>query len=157
MARWIGIIGLLTGCTGIKTYPNSLDKNLHVETATESGSWLSGIRTAVDIHRVEKNCATDYEGTVQLTESKTDIGIPPDRWSHLVFVFASSSFLANRNSTITYETLLKPKPHTHYAVAVSYKDDIFFVKIRETLPNRSAGREIESLPLSACRSSSSQK
>jgi hypothetical protein len=29
---------LLAGCFGSKTYPNMLDKNLHVHTATDSGS-----------------------------------------------------------------------------------------------------------------------
>lgn len=157
MVFWISTAGLLAGCFGVKTYPNKLDKNLHVQSVTESGSWFSRVRTAVDIHRVGKDCAIDYEGTVQLTEPTMNIGIPPDRWSHLVFVFASSSFWANRSGTITYETLLKPRPHHHYAVAVSYKNDMYHVAIRETPPNRSTGHEIEPLTLSACRSSSGQK
>lgn len=60
--------------------------------------------------RVAEDCVLDYEGTVQLADPKIEIGIPPHRWSYLVFVFANSSFLANRSGTITYETLLKPKP-----------------------------------------------
>ena len=43
---------LLAGCFGSKTYPNTLDKNLHVHTATDSGSWFSRVHAAVDIHRV---------------------------------------------------------------------------------------------------------
>ncbi|MCI0428535.1 MAG: hypothetical protein L0Z46_11015, partial [Nitrospiraceae bacterium] len=77
---------LLAGCFGSKTYPNTLDKNLHVHTVTDSGSWFSRVRAAVDIHRVGEGCALDYEGTVQLADSKIDIGIPPHRWSYLVFV-----------------------------------------------------------------------
>ena len=103
----ISTASLLAGCFGSKTYPNTLDKNLHVHTATDSGSWFSHVRAAVDIHRVGEDCALDYEGTVQLTDSEIDIGIPPHRWSYLVFVFGSSSFFANRSGTITYETLLK--------------------------------------------------
>ena len=148
---------LLAGCFGGKTYPNTLDKNLHVHTATDSGSWFSHVRAAVDIHRVGEDCALDYEGTVQLADPKIDIGIPPHRWSYLVFVFANSSFLANRSGTITYETLLKARPNYHYEVAVRYKDDMYHVGIRETLPNQSTGREIEPLELSACRSSSGRK
>jgi hypothetical protein len=79
---------LLAGCFGTKTYPNTLDKNLHVYTATDSGSWFSRVRAAVDIHRAGENCVLDYEGTVQLADPKIDIGIPPHRWSYLVFVFA---------------------------------------------------------------------
>lgn len=148
---------LLAGCFGSKTYPNTLDKNLHVHTATDSGSWFSRVRAAVDIHRVGGDCALDYEGTVQLADSKIDIGIPPHRWSYLVFVFGSSSFFANRSGTITYETLLKARPNYHYDVAVRYRDDMYHVGIRETLPNQSTGREIEPLELSACRSSTGRK
>ncbi len=148
---------LLPACSGIKAYDNSLNKNLHVHTATDSGSWFSRVRTAVDIHRVGEDCAIDYEGTVQLADSKIDIGIPPHRWSYLVFVFDSSSFFGNRSGTITYETLLKPRQNYHYDVAVSYRDDIYHVGIRETLPNQSTGRELDRLAFSACRSSSSRK
>ena len=149
--------GLLAGCFGSKTYPNTLDKNLHVHTATDSGSWFSRVRASVDIHRVGEDCALDYEGTVQLADRKIDIGLPPNRWSYLVFVFASSSFLANRSGTITYETLLKARPNHHYQVAVQYRKDMYHVGIRETIPNQSTGREIEPLQLSACRSSVGRK
>lgn len=148
---------LLAGCFGSKTYPNTLDRNLHVHTATDSGSWFSHLRAAVDIHRVGEDCALGYEGTVQLTDPKIDIGIPPHRWSYLVFVFDSSSFLGNRNGTITYETLLKPRSNYHYDVAVRYRDEMYHVEIRETPPDQSAGRELDRLAFSACRSSSGRK
>ena len=148
---------LLSACSGIKTYENSLNKNLHVHTATDSGSWFSRVRAAVDIHRVGEDCAIDYEGTVQLTGPETEIGIPPDRRSYLVFVFNSSSLFSNRNGTITYETLMKPRPHHHYDVAVSYKNDLYHVMIREVPPDRSASRELDRLALSSCRSSSDRK
>ena len=148
---------LLPACSGIKTYDNSLDKNQHVRTATDSGSWFSRARAAVDIHRVGEKCAIEYEGTVQLTEPTMEIGIPPDRWSHLVFVFASSSFLANRRGTITYETLVRPRPNYHYEVAVTYRNDMYHVAIRETPPSGSTGRELDRVALSACHSPSAKK
>jgi len=148
---------LLAGCFGSKTYPNTLDKNLHVHTVTDSGSWFSRVRAAVDIHRVGEDCALVYEGTVQLADPKTDIGIPPHRWSYLVFVFGSSSFFANRSGTITYETLLKARPNYHFEVAVRYRNDMYHVGIRENLPNQSTGREIEPLELSACQSVTGRK
>ena len=73
---------------------SSLNKNLHVQTATDSGSWFSRVRAAVDIHRVGEDWSIDYEGTVQLAGPETEIGIPTDRWSYLVFVFSSYSFFA---------------------------------------------------------------
>lgn len=148
---------LLSACSGIKTYETSVAKNLQVRTATDAGSWFSSIRTAVDIHRVGKGCATDYEGTVQLNEPTTNIGLPPDRWTHLVFVFASFSFLANKSGTTTYETLLKPRPNYRYHAEVSYRNDMYHVAIREFPPNQSIGRELDSIPLSSCRERSAQK
>ena len=40
--------GLLAGCSGIKTYPDTLPKNLHIRTET-SGSLLSKVRAAVHL------------------------------------------------------------------------------------------------------------
>jgi hypothetical protein len=148
---------LLSACSGIKTYENNLNKNLHVHTATDPGSWFSRVRTAVDIHRVGEDCAIDYEGTVQLTGSPTEIGIPTDRRSYLAFVFNSFPFFSNRSGTITYETLMKPRSNHHYDVAASYKNDMYHVVVREIPPDRSAGRELDQLTLSACRSSSGRK
>ena len=143
-------VSLLAGCFGIKTYPNAVDKNLYVRTATDSGSFFSRVRTAVDIHRVGTDCTTDYEGTVQLNKPSVAIGIPANRWSRLVFVFASSSFLANTRRTITYETLLQPRAGYDYAITVHYKDDIYNVSVWEAQPGTSARREIEPKTLRAC-------
>ena len=141
---------LLAGCSGIKSYQNTPDTNFHVRTAADSGSWFSSVRAAVDIHRVGTTCQTDYEGTVQLNRPTIDIGIPPNRWSHLVFVFSSSSFWANRSGTITYETLMKPRAGYHYEVKVTYRDDMYNVSVRETPSGGSVSREVERKDLRAC-------
>jgi hypothetical protein len=150
LALWT--VCLLPGCSGTRSYPRTAHSNLQVRTTTDSGSWFSGVRVAVDIHGVGQDCRVHYEGTVQLTQPTIDVGIPPNRWTQLVFVFASSSFLAGRSGMITYDTLLKPRAGYHYQITVSYKNDIYHVAIRETQPNQSAGLEIERRPLSACRS-----
>lgn len=146
-------LSLVTGCSGIKTYPNDLDKNLHLRTTAESGSFFSSIRTAVHIHRVAADCTTEYEGTVELDQRSIDIGIPPERWSRLVFVFASSSFLLNSTSSISYETLLNPRAGYEYDLRVTYRDDIYNVSVLETHRGDSPSRKIEHRPLSACQAS----
>lgn len=148
---------LLSACSGIKTYENSLNKNLHVHTVTDSGSWFSRVHADVDIHRVGEDCGIDYEGTVQLTGPATEIGIPPNRRSYLVFVFSSYSVFRNRSGTITYETMMKPRPHHQYDVAVRYKNDLYHVVIHEIPLDRSASRELDRLGLNSCRSSSDRK
>lgn len=146
-------VSVLAGCSGIKTYPNDLDTNLHVRTAAESGSFLSSMRTAVDIHRVGADCTTEYEGTVQLDEDSIGIGIPPERWSRLVFVFSNASFLLSTSSTVTYETLLNPRAGYVYDLRVTYRDDIYNVSIQENQPGTPSSRKIPHRPLSACRPS----
>lgn len=143
-------VSLLAGCLGIRHYPNTMDKNLHIQTKTDSGSFFSKLRAAVDIYRVDADCKTKYEGTIQLNEPSVDVGIPSHRLSYLVFVFSSSSFLASSNSTVTHDTLLKPRAGYNYDIKVSYIDDIYNVVIRETHPRKPGSRDIELKDLSAC-------
>lgn len=146
------LFSLLTGCSGIKTYPNTLYKNLHIKTQTDSGSMFSKVRAAVDIYRVDADCKTEYEGTVQLKNPSFDVGIPADRLTYLVFVFSSSGFLSSSSSTITYNTLLRPRVGYDYDINVSYIDDIYNVVIWETHPRKKKSREIELKELNACDS-----
>lgn len=143
-------VSLLAGCLGIRPYPNTMDKNLHIQTKTDSGSFFSKVRAAVDIYRVDADCKTKYEGTIQLNEPSVDVGIPSHRLSYLVFVFSSSSFLASSNSTVTHDTLLKPRAGYNYDIKVSYIDNMYNVAIRETHPRTSASRDIELKDLSGC-------
>jgi len=147
----------LAGCSGQKPYQNTPDNNLHVRTTADSGSWFSSVHAAVDIHRVTIDCRTEYEGTVQLSRPTIDVGIPPNRWSRLVFVFSSSSFLGNRSGFMTYETLLKPRSGYQYQVKVTYKDDMYNVVVRETQPDDSTNREIEHKDLRSCQAKSIER
>jgi hypothetical protein len=146
------VYGLLAGCSGIKTFQNTPDKNLHIKTETDSSSMFSKVRAAVDIYRVDANCKTEYKGTVQLKNLSVDVGIPSGRLSYLVFVFHSSGFLSGSSGTITYNTLLKPRIGYNYDIKVSYIDDIYNVVIRETDPLMKKSREIELKDLNDCGS-----
>lgn len=148
----VAVIGVLAGCSGKYAYPNTLAKNLHIETETESGSLFSSVRAAVGIYRVNEHCKIEYQGTVDLDERPISVGIPSGRPSYLVFEFASSSFLANSSRSITYETLLLPVAGRDYRLKVSYLDDIYNVEIRESRPGNAKAREIERKDLRACSS-----
>jgi hypothetical protein len=154
MSRYIAgllvTVSLLAGCLGIKPYPNSMDKNLHIQTKIDSGSFFSKVRAAVDIYRVDADCKTEYEGTIQLNDPSVDVGIPSQRLTYLVFVFSSSSFLASSSSTVTHDTLLKPRDGYKYEIKVSYIDDIYNVAIQETHPRKPGSRDIELKDLSSC-------
>lgn len=144
-------VGLLTGCSGLKPYPNTLEPNLQIRTETKSGSVFSGVRAAVGVYGVDARCQLEYQGTVDLDRPLVAVGIPADRASYLVFGFASSSFLGGTRSTISQETLLQPRPGYSYDVEASYKDDLYNVVIREVHRRTGASRAIELQHLSACR------
>jgi hypothetical protein len=144
-------LAFLTGCSGVKTYPNNLKKNLYITTTTESGSFFSSVNAAYDIYRVKTACTLEYQGTVELDKPSLSVGGPPDKLSYLVFGFSSSSFLASTSGSISYETLLKPRKGYRYKINVSYIEDIYNVEIRETHPRKSTSREIDMAGLNNCK------
>jgi hypothetical protein len=143
-------VGLLTGCSGLRPYPNTLAKNIHIRTETDSGSVFSKVRAEVDIFSVKADCTTEYQGTIKLNGPSIEVGIPSDKLSYTVFVFSNSSFLANSRSSISHATLLKPRAGYNYDIKVSYSDDIYNVSILETHPRKSTSRTIELKDLNAC-------
>lgn len=144
------IVGLVAGCSGIKPYPNMLEKNVQIRTTTETGSTFSKIRVAIDIYRVDAQCKLEYQGSVNLDQPLIAVGLPPDRLTYLVFSFTNSTFLGGAGSTIGQQTLLKPRAGNSYDIAVSYKDDMYNVVIRENRP-KSVSREIQLVRLTACK------
>jgi len=134
---------VLAACAGGKHYSDSAaTKNLTIRTA-------SSARATVGIHSVDAQCRAEYLGTVALDGPSVEIGIPAERWSYLVFDFASSSWLASRRTRISLETLLKPRAGYRYEANVTYRDDIYNVVIREQAP-RGTWREVVLLDLAAC-------
>ena len=141
------VAGLLAGCSGIKTYPDTRPKNLRVHTA------VSSVRAALDVHRVGTSCETEYQGTVPLDSSSVEIGLPAERLSYVVFRFSSSSFLTGSSRSVRYDTLLTPRAGYNYDVTVSYVDRMYNVAIREIDSRKSSSREIERRSLKACSAS----
>jgi hypothetical protein len=140
---------LFAGCSGLKTYPNTLEKNLQVRTVTKSRSMFSKVRARLDIYRVDAPCRLKYEGTVDLDNPTSAVGIPPGRLSYLAFTFASSVFLGGTQSATSQGTLLTPRAGYRYDIDVSYQNDIYNVVLRERAPRRNAGREIALASLDA--------
>src|SRR5258706_3478261 len=148
--RICGIVlaaSLFAGCSGIKTYPDKLPKNMHVRTET------SKVRTELNIHRVDANCLTEYQGTVQLDKPSVEVGIPAGRQSLVAITFSSSSFLTGSSRSVRYDTLLTPRAGYTYDVTVSYVDRMYNVAIREIDPRKSSSREIKRRSLKACSAS----
>ena len=139
------VAGVLAGCSGIKTYPDTRPKNLRVHTA------VSGAGAALDVHRVGASCEIEYQGTVQLDSSSVEIGLPAERPSYVVFRFYSSSFLTGSRRSLSYGTLIRPRAGYTYDVKLSYGDDMYNVSIREIDPRKPYSRELERRDLSTCK------
>lgn len=144
------LVGALAACSGIKTYPNNLEKNLQVRTSTDSGSIFSRVHASLSISRVDAQCQTQYEGTVDLGKGAVEVGVPLERSSYLVFDFSSSGLLSSTSSTMGHATLLKPRAGYRYDIEVTYRDDIYNVVIRESRSGTSEGRDIVLRQLDTC-------
>jgi hypothetical protein len=140
----------ITACSGLKTYHSDLENNLQIKTQTDSGSIFSSVQAAVDIHKVNPDCSTEYAGTIQLDDSSKVIGIPAGRSSYLVFVFEKSGFFSAETST-TYNTLIRPRNGYQYSAEVSYQENIYNVIINELDPGNRKSREIETRGMYACK------
>lgn len=145
------LAGALAGCAGTRPYVSSSEDNLRFTTLAESGSWLSSVQASVHIHSVDENCQTNFEGTIRLGDNSIATGIPVDRPSYLVFSFESSSFMANRSSSINYKTMLTPRRDHDYDIAVKYVDDTYDATIREVNRQDKQWRDVHYTPLDACR------
>jgi hypothetical protein len=143
--------GLTAGCSGVKTYPNTPEKNLQIRSETVTGSALFRVKAALGVHRLDESCQLEFEGLVELDQPSVAVGIPVDRWSYLVFNFSGSSFLGGSSSSINRETMFRPRTGYRYDIAVSYKQDIYQVAIREIPLRGGAGREIQFRDIRVCR------
>jgi len=144
------LVLLVSGCSGLQTYHSDLDNNLQITTQADSGSILSSIHTAVDIHTVKPDCTTEYAGTLKLDDEAREIGIPTGRSTYLVFVFEKGGFFSAETST-TYDTLIRPRAGYQYTAQVSYKDDIYNVILNEVDPGSNKQRKIAAKGMHACR------
>ena len=144
------LLALLAGCSGLRSYPDRPEKNLQVRTRTDSGSMFSSVRASLSISKVDAQCRTEYEGTVDLKRESVQLGVPVDRWSYLVFHFSSSGFLSSTRSTMEQATLLKPRAGYRYDVEVTYRDDTYNVLIKESRTGKGDGRDIALRRLDAC-------
>jgi hypothetical protein len=144
------VTALLAGCSSLKPYPNLAPENVVVKSAIESGSMLSSMRGSVHIHEVDSGCHTSYLGTVKLDRPSIALGLPAERASYLVFVFEGSSLFGGSTSNAGAGTLLKPRPGYRYEFAVSYKDSIYNVVLRETDPRKGGSHELPRQQLKGC-------
>ena len=149
-AALAALVVLFGGCSSLKPYPSVAPENVVVKSALESGSILSSMRGSVHIHELDASCHSSYVGTVKLDRPSVALGLPAERASYLVFAFDGASFLGGTSSSTSAGTVLKPRTGYRYEFAVTYKDNIYNVVLRESDPRRGASREVPRQELRGC-------
>lgn len=145
MRLWVVVlVALSAACSGLKTYPTGAGGNLAVRTQMEGN-----VRAAMHIHRVDAQCRTEYQGTVQLDRPSVVLSVPAGQASYLVVTFDTSSFLAGSRST-SVGTLLNPRPGDGYELAVRYRESIYDVALSQSDP-RGRRQPLPHRELDACR------
>lgn len=146
----IFILALLTlistGCSGLKTYPNDLTKNLTVITQTDS-RMFNRVYPSLHIYDIDKTCALTYIGTIELKNEITEVGLPSGQTNYFSFEFTSKNWSVQRSTAMG--VLLDTKKKTHYKVAASYKDNIYNIEIFKKRGKKY--REIEHKTHSSCK------
>lgn len=142
---------LISSCSGLRPYVSNYENNLHISTRTEASGFPSNVDAAVDVYRVDSDCARQYQGTVDLRNSSVAVGLLPNTPSYLAFTFKSFSFFANSHGTMSYDTVLVARVGYEYNVSVSYRDNIYNVTIRERHSTGGESRELPPTLLDSCR------
>lgn len=132
---------ILAGCSNIKPFPSTADKNLQVRTKV-TGTFFREVKAVLQIHSMKGGCVVDYLGTVDLKDGLTQVGVVPGQPVYLIFLFNISSF-AGGGTMMPYTTVFTPRSGTRYIADVSYADSIYYVSIHEVGSRGVLGRELE--------------
>jgi hypothetical protein len=107
------------------------------------------VKAQLHIHSVKADCSTEYRGSVALDQPTLELAIPASGFTYLIVSFDTSSFFGGARSS-SVGTLLKAWPRQGYELAVSYKDDVYNVAVREASQRGRPGRELPRRDLVTC-------
>jgi hypothetical protein len=141
---------LLAGCaSGMKTYPDSDQKNTVVHVKSDRGSFFTRTRPDIHLYSVSSACRAEYLGTVKLDEPSIHIGLPIGQTVLLAFEFSSSSLGGNQASSII-EMMTTPRKGIRYEFEVAYQKKSYSATGVEFHQGQSQGREMEHRRLRDC-------
>ena len=143
--------GVVSGCSTVKPYPNTLEKNVHIWEETDSGSFFTDLEVAVDIFSVASDCRETYEGTVYLEDGPIDVGIPVNKKSYLKFFYLKSGLFGQNKGKVSHGSLLKAREGHRYDIKLTYDTDIYNAEILEIFPGRSENRKIDLREFAHCK------
>jgi hypothetical protein len=134
---------MLSACSGLRPYANTMEKNLLVRTKTDSGSFFTSVKSRVDIYAVDDACKLTYLGTIDLKKKEVPIGILNSSPTYLDFVFSKSNFLANASGSTSFDVYLTPRSGYEYLAEASYLEGIYDVTIKEKKIGSNTMKELE--------------
>jgi hypothetical protein len=140
---------LLAGCSSLKPYQSSAEKNMLVRVKNEGGGFFSSTRPDVHIFSVDAACETRYLGTVDLDAPRIEIGLPVGQTVLIEFVFSKSTLGGNQAATAV-ELMATPRKGTRYEFDVSYLRNGYSATGMEFEPGQTKGREMEYRRLRDC-------
>lgn len=139
---WFLLLAALAGCSGLKTYPNDLEKNLTVQT-TLSGSLFGSIKAYLHVYDPKDECKIKYVGSLKLKNGEAEVGVAVNRPVCLDFVFHAGD-LFNPETHLHNRAIVTLRPGVRYVAIVRYVDRIYSVSIRELGSSSLPGREVPS-------------
>jgi hypothetical protein len=140
---------LLGGCSSLKTYQSSGEKNMLVRVKNEGGGFFSSTRPDMHIFSVDAACETKYLGTVELDAPRVEIGLPVGQTVLIEFVFQKST-LGGQQAATAVELMATPRKGTRYEFDVSYLRNGYTATGMEFQPGQAKGREMEYRRLRDC-------
>jgi hypothetical protein len=137
------------GCSGLKTYPNTLEKNARIHVRTDGGTLLSRTGIALDLYAVNVQCGSKYLGTVELDDPTIDLGLPLDQNVLLAYVFSRDAILGTSGTTVI-EMMVTPRPGERYEFDVEYLKKGYTATGRRFPAGQTQSKDIEHSRLRDC-------
>lgn len=147
----LSAIFFLTACssTNSKLYSSTAKQNFTIKTNINNGDSSESIEAVLGVNDVDKNCESQFQGSVSLKSGINRIGLKPEELTYVIVVINSSSFRGNRS--FQRGSLIKPKSNVQYEILVNYVDSMYDLQFfQETKRGK---KKLDLIPFSACRKS----
>ena len=140
---------LLVGCSSIKTYQSSGEKNMRVRVENAGGGFFSSTRPDAHIFSVDAACEEKYLGTVELGGPIVEFSLPVGQTVLIEFVFHNSA-LGGQQAPTVVEMMATPRTGTRYEFEVSFLRNGYMATATEFQPGQTTGRQMELQRLRDC-------
>lgn len=147
------LVILVSGCSSIKYYPNTLDKNMNVTvTVAESGSFFQDIETYFHVYTLDNQCTQEHLGVVDIPDSEVEVGIEVGKRQVIEVAFeVGGNFMSSSTSVTRADAIITPRKDYYYQVNASYDDGIYDMEVFEKKSRQSKGKAIKVIPAYDCQ------